>query len=157
MNFEDGGNGKLRCEESENLLTVMTVQQLSLASYALCCRSFRSSPGGNFTPASCPLQFVLLCFIRNCGFIMLSFKLKKAKEKIKAIFRAFLGTCWRSLSASALIYYFQAHRKENRNTWLWIEHHFKFIYEYVSTNKSFQRFLFLQDPGRGWKMRLRGS
>lgn len=132
MNSEHGGtNGKLWCEESENLLAVMTVQQLSLASRSSCCHSFRSSPGGNFTRVSWP-STLCYCVLHVIVPQHAVIQIEKGKGKIEAIFRTFIETYRTSpslLLPSFITFKCAGKRIEIRD--FRVEHHFKCIYHYL--------------------------
>lgn len=82
MNSEHGGtNGKLRCEEPENPSRSHDYAAIISGKWRLVLSFFQKLSGGKFHTRFMALQFVLLHFIRNCAANMLSFKLKKAKER----------------------------------------------------------------------------
>lgn len=82
INSEHGGtNGKLRREESENPPRTHDYAAIISGKWHIVLSIFQKLSGGKFYSRFMALQFLLLCFIRNCAANMLSFRLKKAKER----------------------------------------------------------------------------
>lgn len=143
---EHGGSNETwrRRGKSENLLTVMTVQQLSLASRASCCHSFRSSPGGNLTRASW-LSSLCYCFL--CIIVLPTCCHSNWKRERKDRFGWDFSELTYRTSLSAFIYHFQARKKGlNRNTRRSSQ---ESLWTHLSESiKSLKCSLFLQDLDR---------